>query len=226
MVKGGAKPLFYLPVGISLMFALVACSGDRKPTASFFASGYMSDKGVVRIWRKDTREQTSHLRVVLTPPTKKNSEIIDYFWQGGRLAAIILKTLGPDAATTTLHFGLKGDVSFMQWENASQRTSISGGRISMLKFEAERIYGTSNALKNGNIVLKQARWNGDGSARYCNGEATTIQLDDSQWLVVKKQYEKSKKIVSLAWVESKRDLQPLLVTTENLCDDEPTIDEL
>ena len=64
-----------------LLGALLAGCSSTPDLPAFTASGYLADRGTVRIWRKNSDHQAVHLRTVYTPFNGDAMETTDYNWQ-------------------------------------------------------------------------------------------------------------------------------------------------
>ena len=78
-------------------FVLLAGCSSHDDTPDFTASGYLADRGTVRIWRENHND-TVHLLTIYTPFTGAATENTDYIWQNARCPVKFT-----DAVSSILH---------------------------------------------------------------------------------------------------------------------------
>lgn len=73
--------------------AVVACSNRAAPPEEF-SSGYVADRGIVRIWRKDDAQNTTALATVYNPLQGNALVVTRYTFQQDKLREIQRNQLG------------------------------------------------------------------------------------------------------------------------------------
>lgn len=204
--------------------ALVACSFHRGPPP-FTASGYIADDGVVRLWRKDDDNDGIHLLMAFSPFRGDKTTTSEYRWQGDRLTLLEINIAGHEPEQIKLHFDNKGHVSFMQRQFHGQKQQVSNDSIAMYQYWAGRVRETSNALRNGRVVLYQGRWQGNDKFITCEGQIRSPSLDSAALREISRRQSRSKQAVSVAWLEAPEGTQILLVANEDVCRWQPKKNE-
>ncbi|YCH30260.1 DUF1481 domain-containing protein [Erwinia sp. D4-22] len=202
-------------LAVLLTLLLAGCS-SQPSLPDFTASGYLADRGVVRIWRKN-HQHSVHMLTVFKPFQEGATVFTRYSWQDGNLTSIErhLKDAQPD--DVTLRFDGDGSLSFMQRQLAGQREAVSEDTIELYKFDAQRMLKISDALLAGRVLLKQGRWQGSDKLQTCQGEQIKPALDESEWQRVEQLQHQAGSAVSVAWLEAPAGTQLLAVSTEDDC---------
>lgn len=218
-------PLFQRFSILFLSLILYGCSStpDIPP---FSASGYLADRGVVRIWRKNSDHQSVHIRTLYTPFSGGEGEVTDYVWLEGSLISIQRQVKGKQPDDVTLRFDQAGGLNFMQRQLAGRREAVSPDAIELYKFDAERMRNLSDALLSGRVFLKQGHWLGSDRLETCEGQQVrpAFDADDRQLLIQQQQSASAPLMVS--WLEAPEGLQLLRVSQQDDCSQQPTEDDM
>ncbi|WP_409311449.1 DUF1481 domain-containing protein [Pectobacterium sp. B1J-3] len=213
-----SRPLWVAVIGI----ATIACSSHTTPPSTF-ASGYIADRGVVRLWRKDDPQQnTISLMTVYSPFQGQGTVITRYSYQQKKIREVQKTHLGTKKDETRIRFSESGSVSFMQRQLAERRELIPDDDIALYQFDAKRILELSDVLRAGNVLLKQGKWQ-NGEATTCDGKNMRPNFEQSSREWIYQQNQHTTGTLNIAWLEGPEGVQLLLVTQENVCQWEPTI---
>lgn len=208
----------------SLMLAgallLTACSHDSS-LPPFTASGFADDQGAVRIWRKDSNGET-HLLAAFSPWHHGSTRLAEYRWQGDALTLVDLNIYAKPPEHVRVRFDDSGELSFMQREINGQKQQLSSDQVALYRYRAGQIRQTSDALRQGRVVLRQGRWQPDGTIRTCEGQTVQPELDEFALRHIARRQQHSTVAVSVAWLESPEGAQLLLVANEDFCRWQPT----
>ncbi|URQ60545.1 DUF1481 domain-containing protein [Pantoea alhagi] len=204
----------------ALLTLLLAGCSSQPSLPDFTASGYLADRGAVRIWRKNHQDSV-HMLTVFKPFQEGATVFTRYGWQDGNLISIErhLKDARPD--DVTLRFDGDGSLSFMQRQLAGRREAVSEQAVELYKFDAQRMLKISDALLAGRVLLKQGRWQGNDTLQTCQGEQVKPTLDESEWRRIEQVQHQTGAKVSVAWLEAPAGTQLLEVSTEDDCQWEP-----
>ncbi|WP_026042893.1 DUF1481 domain-containing protein [Pantoea sp. A4] len=213
----------YFPLLFSLL--LTACSSHQK-IPPFTASGYLADRGTVRIWRLNDGDQSIHLRAVYTPFTGDSREVTDYSWHDNQLVSLRKTLNGKQPDDVTLRFDHAGALSFMQRQLAGRREAVSPESVELYKFDADRLLKASNALLNGQVWLKQGHWLGDGQVRSCEGQIISPAFTDSDRRYVLQQQARLQTPLMVAWLEAPQGVQLVWYSAQDECSWQPTAEDL
>ncbi|WP_025902266.1 MULTISPECIES: DUF1481 domain-containing protein [Tatumella] len=201
---------------LCLALLLVGCQSAKNMPA-FSASGYLSDRGVVRIWRKNMPPDIT-IRTLYTPFDRTVTEQTDYHWQNGQLLMMKRHISGTSPDDVTLRFDNQGNVSFMQRQLARQRESVSLQDIDLYRFDAGRLLQISNGLQAGRVTLMQGVWDGSNRVTTCQHQTVSAGLDAySVQMIYREQRQSAGAPVYIAWLRAPEGVQLLKATTENLC---------
>lgn len=209
---------------ISLL--LLAGCGSSSKLPDFTASGYLADRGTVRIWRKDRLPHSSHLITVFTPFNATGTQTTDYLWQNDKLVSIERHTDSQPPESVTLRFDQDGSLSFMQRQREGQREALSPDAVALYQFDAGRMLKISDDLLEGRVLLKQGRWSASGVVTLCQGGNVEPGFDSQSLRYITQHQPQSGQPVSIAWLEAPKGTQLLLVSAKNECADEPVADDL
>ena len=217
-VEGAVSPLFSFwrrPLLLATALLLAACS-HNSALPPFTASGFADDQGAVRIWRKDASGET-HLLAAFSPWHRGNTALSEYRWQGDALTLVELNIYGKPPEYVRIRFDDHGDLSFMQREVAGQKQQLSSDQVALYRYRAEQLRQTSDALRQGHVVLRQGRWHGNGTVTTCEGQ--TLKPDFESWAIthIQRRQQHSSVEVSIAWLEAPEGAQLLLVANEDFC---------
>lgn len=213
-----------LPNRISILTILLLLAGcsSHSDLPDFTASGYLADRGAVRIWRKDSQAEISHMMTVFTPFSGGATETTDYQWLGGKPVAIERHVSGKQPDDVTLRFDHDGALSFMQRQLAGHREPLSADEVALYQFDAQRMVKISDDLLSGRVMLTQGVWSLGGTVKTCQGNEVRPDFDMLEREHIDKQQNTSATPLSVAWLETPDDTQLLLVSAEDLCKNEPT----
>lgn len=203
-------------VGVLL---LSACSHNSS-LPPFTASGYAENQGAVRIWRKDSNNET-HLLAVSSPWRSGNTSTSEYHWQGDTLSLIELNIYSKPQEHVRVRFDDHGELNFMQREVDGQKQQLSNDQIALYRYQAEHIRQTSDALRQGRVVLHQGRWHANHTVTTCEGLTVKPDLETLAITHIDRRQSHSSVEVSVAWLEAPEGSQLLLVANEDFCTWQP-----
>ena len=198
---------------------LTACSHNSS-LPPFTASGFAEDQGAVRIWRKDSGDNV-HLLAVFSPWRSGDTTTREYRWQGDDLTLIELNVYSKTPEHVKVRFDDHGELSFMQREVSGQKQQLSSDQIALYRYRAEQIRQTSDALRQGRVVLQQGRWHADGTVTTCEGQTMKPEFESWATAHIQRRQSHSSMEVSLAWLEAPEGSQLLLVANEDFCTWQP-----
>ncbi len=198
---------------------LTACSHDSK-LPPFTASGFAGDEGAVRIWRKDSGDET-HLLTAFSPWHHGSTSLSEYRWQGDALTLVELNIYAKPPEHIRIRFDDRGGLSFMQREIDGQKQQLSSDQIALYHYRAEQIRQTSDALRLGHVMLRQGRWQANHTVQTCEGQSVKPDLDKYALKRIEERQRHSAVAVSLAWLEAPEGAQLLLVANEDFCHWQP-----
>ncbi|GLR09008.1 hypothetical protein COO59_19470 [Mixta theicola] len=204
----------------ALLTLLLAGCSSPPSLPDFTASGYLADRGAVRIWRKN-HQHSVHMLVVFKPFQNGATVFTRYGWLDGNLTSIERHPDGAQPDNVTLRFDGDGGLNFMQRQLAGRREAVSEQTIELYKFDAQRMLKISDALLAGHVLLKQGRWQGNDVLQTCQGEQIKPALDKSEWQRIEQLQHQTGSAVSVAWLEAPAGTQLLDVSTQDDCQWEP-----
>ncbi|MDF7762132.1 DUF1481 domain-containing protein [Kosakonia cowanii] len=222
-VEGAVTPLLSYwrrPLLLVGALLLAACSHDSS-LPPFTASGFAGDQGAIRIWRKDSGGET-HLLSAFSPWHRGNTSLGEYRWQGDALTLIELNIYANPPEHIRVRFDDRGELSFMQREVDGQKQQLSSDQIALYRYRAEQIRQTSDALRQGRVVLRQGRWQANNTVQTCEGQTVRPPLDSWALNHIAQRQSRSSLAVSVAWLEAPEGAQLLLVANEDFCHWQPT----
>lgn len=222
-VEGAVTPLLSYwrrPLLLVGALLLAACSHDSS-LPPFTASGFAGDQGAIRIWRKDSGGET-HLLSAFSPWHRGNTSLAEYRWQGDALTLIELNIYANPPEHIRVRFDDRGELSFMQLEVNGQKQQLSSDQIALYRYRAEQIRQTSDALRQGRVVLRQGRWQANNTVQTCEGQTVKPELDTWALNHIAQRQSRSSLAVSVAWLEAPEGAQLLLVANEDFCHWQPT----
>ncbi|KGD73376.1 DUF1481 domain-containing protein [Pantoea vagans] len=208
-----------------LSLFLFGCSStpDIPP---FSASGYLADRGVVRIWRKNSDHQSVHIRTFYTPFSGGEGEVTDYVWLEESLVSIQRQVKGKQPDDVTLRFDQAGGLNFMQRQLAGRREAVSPDAIELYKFDAQRMRNLSDALLSGQVFLKQGHWLGNNVLESCEGQQVRPAFDADDLQMLTQQQRSASAPLMVSWLEAPEGIQLLRVSPQDDCSQQPTEDEM
>lgn len=222
-IEGAVSPLLSFwrrSLALAGVLLLTACSHDPS-LPPFTASGFAGDQGAVRIWRKDSGGET-HLLSAFSPWHHGDTSLGEYRWQGDVLTLIELNIYGKPSEHIRVRFDDRGELSFMQREVNGHKQQLSSDQIALYRYRAEQIRQTSDALRQGRVVLRQGRWQADNTVQTCEGQTVKPELDTWALDHIAQRQRHSSLAVSVAWLEAPEGAQLLLVANEDFCHWQPT----
>jgi hypothetical protein len=202
------------------LLLLTACSHNSS-LPPFTASGYADNQGAVRIWRKDSDNET-HLLTAFSPWRSGNTSTSEYRWQGDMLSLIELNIYGKPPEHIRVRFDDRGELSYMQREVDGQKQQLSNDQIALYRYQAQQVRQTSDALRQGRVVLRQGRWHANGTVTTCEGQTVKPDLESLAISHIERRQSHSSVEVSVAWLEAPEGSQLLLVANEDFCTWQPT----
>ncbi|UHM92815.1 DUF1481 domain-containing protein [Rahnella victoriana] len=228
MSEGVFKPLQFITprlVAGLLVLGLVGCS-SKNTSELFFASGYVADQGINRIWREDSAQnEPQTILNVYSPYYGGDTIITRYEFQQGQLHLVKETHATKTDLGVMLRFDEQGHVSFMQRQLPERREKLSSDDVERYKYEASKVLDLSSALKAGNVRLIQARWH-KGIITTCAGEQVTPELTVRSQVWLAKRASRSNDNLGLAWLTAPEGNELLLVANEDFCKWEPKESEL
>lgn len=198
---------------------LTACSHDTS-LPPFTASGYAGDQGAVRLWRKDSGDEV-HLLAAFSPWRSGDTSTSEYRWQGDQLSLIELNIYSKQPEHIRVRFDDNGELSFMQREVNGQKQQLSSEQIALYRYRADQIRQTSDALRQGKVVLHQGRWHADRTVTTCEGKTVKPDFDAQALSHIDRRQSHSSLEVSIAWLEAPEGAQLLLVANQDYCTWQP-----
>lgn len=217
--RGAASPLLSVWRPLAGVLLLTACSSSTLPP--FTATGFIADRGVVRIWRKDNSDDSVHMLTALSPLRVGATATSEYRWQGDNLLFFEQDIQGQFPEHIKVRFDDRGQLSFMQREVKGQKQQLSNEQVALYKYQASQIKMTSEALRIGKVVLEQGRWHRDGTVTTCEGETFKPKLDSAALAHIIRRQSHSSLDVSIAWLEAPEGSQLLLVANQDFCSWQP-----
>lgn len=211
---------FTQTLSLAMLLLLAGCR-THSDLPDFTASGYLADRGAVRIWRKNHNQQVVRLMTVYTPFSGAAVETSDYLWQQGKLIAIERHVTGGQPDNVTLRFDQDNNVSFMQRQLAGRREALSADAVALYQFDGQRMLKISDDLLSGSVLLKQGKWQQDGSVVSCQGERIRPELDSTELGRIARQQGDTSGFANIAWLEAPAGTELLMVTATDLCKSEP-----
>ncbi|MBZ6397597.1 MULTISPECIES: DUF1481 domain-containing protein [Pantoea] len=210
---------------LSLSLLLFGCSStpDIPP---FSASGYLADRGVVRIWRKNNDHQSVHIRTIFTPFASGEGEITDYIWLEEALISVHRQVKGEHPDDVTLRFDQEGGLNFMQRQLAGRREAVSPDAVELYKFDAQRMRHVSDALLSGRIFLRQGHWQGGNLIESCEGQQVRPAFDSDALRTLAQQQRGSASPLMVSWLEAPEGVQLLRLSQQDDCAQQPKEEDM
>lgn len=109
----------------------------------------------------------------------------------------------------------------MQREVDGQKQQLSSDQVALYRYRATQIRQTSDALRQGRVVLRQGRWHANQTVTTCEGQTVRPALDARALAHIERRQNHSSVEVSVAWLEASDGAQLLLVANEDFCTWQP-----
>lgn len=203
--------------------ALVAGCQSSHPPPDFTASGYLADRGAVRIWRKDYQNniKTTHIRTIFTSFDQVTAEVTDYHWEEGKLTAMERHVKGTSSLVITLRFDPQEKLAFMQRERNNRREALNENDIALYQFQSQRVLKTSDDLLRGGVVLHQGYRTDGGRIKTCQQTWVYPGFDAQIWREINRHQEQTTGLLSIAWLKAREGTQLLWISDKDLCQQVP-----
>ncbi|MBD2811682.1 DUF1481 domain-containing protein [Xenorhabdus sp. Vera] len=233
-MRGGyLKPLLLILQGLlalGFISLLSACSIQPK-TPLFNASGFVTDNGVIRLWRlNDQNSKPQVIMSVYSPYHNKSTTVTFYEYRHGSLWQIRRNVLGNSLSDKTpieetLRIDQNNAVIFKLRQLKERNEILSDNDVKRLQLDARQVLDVSNSLIAKGSKLLQGHWQ-HGQVTACSGKQLSIEFepDDQKWL--KERQSNSSGSLTIAWLDSSAGKQLLLVANDDFCRWEPTKDKL
>ncbi|MGV3346775.1 DUF1481 domain-containing protein [Enterobacteriaceae bacterium LUAb1] len=205
---------------VMVLLILAGCSYHAR-LPDFTASGYLADKGTVRIWRKNIGQQPNKMLTIYTPFNRAKTDITTYSWQQGVLTAIERRSEGKNLETVTLRFDAKGQLNFMQRQRGVLRQAIEQDVVALYKFDARRMLAISDSLLAGHVVMMQGHWQPNGSVITCGGVDVKPLFDAYSRQIILRTQANVMTPISISWLEAPDGIQLIHVDKKDVCSSEP-----
>lgn len=193
----------------------------------FSASGFISDAGVVRLWRlNDQKSNPQVIVAVYSPYQGKNTTITFFEYRQNKLWQIRYQSFDyKSKQQQQLRFDQNNHIIFMQRIINNNKIPLTKDDIVRWRFESERLIELSNTLIAGNVHLYQGHWR-QGQIITCSGEKrdTSFTAQAENWLL--QRAKTSSDDLAIAWLEAPEGNELLLVANENFCLWAPTKEKL
>ncbi|HGJ5874947.1 DUF1481 domain-containing protein [Arsenophonus apicola] len=227
--RGGIKPLLLIGRILILLGAaslLGACTNQAK-IPEFSASGFISDAGVVRLWRLNDQNSNPQVIVaVYSPYQGKNTTITFFEYRQGKLWQIRHQSFDyKNKEQQQLRFDQNDHVIFMQRRVNDNKVSLTEDDIVRWRFESDRLIELSTTLIAGNVHLYQGYWR-EGQIITCSGEKRNISFTAQAENRLLQRAKTSNGDLAIAWLEAPAGNELLLVANEDFCLWAPTKDKL
>ncbi|WP_241581964.1 DUF1481 domain-containing protein [Rosenbergiella nectarea] len=209
------RPLFLLP----LFCSLCSCALFQKKPETH-ATGYLADRGVVRIWQHTSSSNYTTLQTLFTPFDGSDESEAIYHWDQDSLVSISKQSLqGPENSFSARFSRQDGTTTFMQQKYATSRQPLTVNELELAKFEAQRVLEVSRDLINGRVELHQGRRLSAQQVEMCDGTLVQFHFTNRENQRLSGLSQQSPAYV--AWIEAPEGQQELLMTTRNLCQQQP-----
>ncbi|MBI6549476.1 DUF1481 domain-containing protein [Xenorhabdus lircayensis] len=228
MRGGNLKPLLLILQGLlalGFISLLSACSIQSK-TPLFNASGFVTDGGVIRLWRLNAQNSKPQVIMsVYSPYRNKNTIVTFYEYRYGSLWQIRRNVLDNPPIVETLRIDQNNAVIFKLRQLKARNELLSDDDVIRLRFDAKQIAEISDVLIAGKIKLLQGHWQ-DGQVTTCSGKQLSTEFEPYARRWIKERQNNSSGSLTIAWLDSPEGKQLLLVANDDFCRWEPTKDKL
>lgn len=232
--KGAIRPLLFIPFSavqlrlslfIGLTVGVLTGCGSSIPEPTLIATGYLDNTGSVRIWRKDLNRVPLAIVSDHIPYTDEESRTITaYEYLDGSLSRINRQILSQPEVTEQLRFDDDANLTFNQRIFPDRKEMIDAPAVNTLIYQAQRILQTSAVLQQGGVRLIQGRYRA-GVITTCDGRRVGVELNASQQRRLD-EGNKTSPVMSLAWLASVAGEEVILITKQDICRTEPTLETL
>lgn len=206
---------------VSIILCLMAgCSSNRPPV--LYASGYIADDGVMRIWQKVSGNDRPMLMMSVYTPYSGNTIITHYEYSNGELSSVRSDVQSKDGEQVRLRLDEKGNPNFMERVLPDRNEPLSSDDILRIKYEEHKVRDTSTTLAAGKIELFQGHIR-NGIITTCAGEEAKLKFSAPQQAWLEKRVRNGGNL-SLAWLNAPRGLELLLVANDDFCQWQPTLE--
>lgn len=207
---------------ISIILCMMAgCSSNRPPV--LYASGYIADNGIMRIWQKVSGNGQPMLMMSVYTPYSGNTVTTHYEYSNGGLSSVRSEVQSKGGEQVRLRLDEKGNPNFMERVLPSRNEPLSSDDILRIEYEEQKVRETSTTLAAGRIELYQGHIN-KGIITTCAGEEAKLEFSASQQAWLEKRVRNGGNL-SLAWLSAPRGLELLLVANDDFCQWEPTLEK-
>ncbi|WP_244590682.1 DUF1481 domain-containing protein [Xenorhabdus mauleonii] len=218
-------------LALGFISLLSACSIQSNNIPLFSASGFVTDGGVVRLWRlNDQNGKPQVIMSVYSPYLNNDTTVTFYEYRHGNLWQIRRNVLGnspmEDAPIAeTLRIDQNNSVIFKLRQLKDHNEILTDDDLLRLRLDAKQIKDTSDSLIAGNVKLLQGHWQ-HGQVTACSGKQEPVEFgpSDQKWLAERQ--GNSSGPLTIAWLDSAKGNQLLLVANDDFCRWEPTKDKL
>ncbi|MFS1539037.1 MAG: DUF1481 domain-containing protein [Candidatus Phlomobacter fragariae] len=209
------------------IFSLLGACTSQPKIAEFSASGFISDDGVVRLWRlNDQKSNPQVIVAVYSSYKRKNTNITFFEYRQGKLWQIRHESFGyKNKEQQQLRFDQNDHIIFMQRIVNDNKVSLTEDDIVRWRFESDRLIDLSTALIFGNVHLYQGHWR-QGQITTCSGEKSAVRFSSHAENWIRQRAQISEGDLTIAWLEAPEGNELLLVANENFCLWAPTKDKL
>lgn len=211
---------------IGLMAWLLSACSSHSDLPSFTASGYIADRGVMRLWREDdSAQQSVNLISVYSPFRGADTVVTRYEFLQDEVRLIHRSQQGLHPEIIQIRFDEQGNPSFMQRQRDNQREKLSHDELALYQFEARRLLDVSQSLRVGRVRLVQGQWR-NGVLKTCAGQQVSPDFERraSAWITSRSYHSTGQ--LGIAWLQAPEGTQLLLVANEDFCHWQPTKKDL
>lgn len=232
--KGALSPLLLLwrRLGFAVAIGVLAACSSHTPPPSTFATGYVGDRDLVRLWRKDDVQQHSTQLITLSNALRddnrmpsRNAVETRYQFVQNSVREIQRTYHGAHAESVHVRFAQDGSVSFMQRQLDERRERLSDDEVALLEFDAKRLLELSELLRSGNVRQRVGQLQGN-RVLTCEGQNVSPDFDAlARERIALERQARPEATLHVAWLEAPEGTQLLLVAAENFCGWKPFASE-
>nr|WP_255430547.1 DUF1481 domain-containing protein [Xenorhabdus sp. TS4] len=217
-------------LALGFISLLSACSIQPK-TPLFSASGFVTDSGVIRLWRlNDQNSKPQVIMSVYSPyhnkaPHNKDTIVTFYEYRHGSLWQIRRNVFDNPPIAETLRISQDNSVIFKLRQLQKRNEPLSDDDVARLTFDAKQIEKISDALIADEVKLLQGHWQ-NGRVTTCSGKQLFIEFEPHAQKWLEERQSNSSGLLTIAWLDSTEGKKLLLVANDDFCRWEPTKDKL